>query len=34
MWIEYVGKLLEHTTIQQTKEFAKIECEELDNAMD
>ncbi|MFT4032689.1 MAG: tyrosine-type recombinase/integrase [Siphonobacter sp.] len=34
MWIEYVSKLLDHSTIQQTQVYAKIVSEELDNAVD
>lgn len=34
MRIEYVSKLLDHATIQQTQVYAKIVSEELDNAVD
>ncbi|MBX2951065.1 MAG: tyrosine-type recombinase/integrase [Leadbetterella sp.] len=34
MRIEYVSKLLDHATIQQTQVYAKIVSEELDNAAD
>ena len=34
MRIEYVSKLLDHSSIQQTQVYAKIVSEELDNAVD
>lgn len=34
MRIEYVSKLLDHSSIRQTQVYAKIVSEELDNAVD
>ncbi|WP_245870004.1 tyrosine-type recombinase/integrase [Pedobacter ginsengisoli] len=34
MRIEYVSKLLDHSSIRQTQVYAKVVSEELDNAVD